>query len=222
MKKLLLEIYNTLPEYITQPIDCRRRRNYWNASEIIFVHVPKAAGTSISHALYGRSLGHFKASEIKRYCPVEFSSLYKFTFVRNPWDRAVSAYRFALKGSTDTAGMRRPEQYNVPAFRSFEAFVYEWLADKELAKLDNVFQPQYLFVADDDGALMVDFLGKVESLDEDIIRLSAETGIKLDIPDLNRISAKGSYVESYKDKQLINVVGDLYAEDVALFGYDFK
>ena len=118
--------------------------------------------------------------------------------------------------------MRKSEQYNLPAFRSFESFVYEWLADKDFAKLDNVFQPQYLFIVDENEELMVDFLGKVESLEDDIARLSVKIERKLDVPDLNRVSAKGSYVELYKNKQLINAVGDLYAKDVTLLRYDFQ
>jgi hypothetical protein len=223
MKKTLYELYHLLlPDAVTTHIDCLRRRKYWLAREMIFVHVPKAAGTSVSHALYGRSLGHFKASEIKRWCPEEFTSLYKFSFVRNPWDRAVSAYRFALKGSTATAGMWGKGRYKIKAFRSFDAFVYEWLAGQDMASLDNVFQPQYLFVVDEEQKLMVDFLGKVESFEKDIQRLSKITGKTLNILDLNRISAKGSYINSYKDQQLVNTIGDLYSKDVALFGYDFK
>jgi hypothetical protein len=114
------------------------------------------------------------------------------------------------------------KQYKIPAFRRFEAFVYEWLAGQDMASLDNVFQPQYLFVADEEERLMVDFLGKVENFEEDIQRLSEITRKTLNILDLNRISAKGSYMKFYKDQQLVNTIGDLYSKDVPLFGYDFK
>ncbi len=221
-KKMFYELYHCFPDFFTQYIDCRRRRKYWSESGMIFVHVPKAAGTSISHALYGRSLGHFKASQIKKWCPQEFEKNFKFAFVRNPWARAVSAYRFAMQGYTDTAGMRRSKQYNVSDFLSFESFVYEWLADKDLANLDNVFQPQYLFVVDEDEKLMVDFLGKVESFSDDLNKVMVQTGKNFDILDLNRVGTEGSYAEFYTNQRLIDAVASLYSKDIELFGYNFQ
>ena len=222
MKSKLYDIYHLLPDSITRPIDCRRRRKYWRAYGTIFIHVPKAAGTSISFALYGRSLGHFKAIEIANWCPEEYAKLHKFAFVRNPWDRAVSAYRFALEGSTATAGIRDRKQYKVNAFRSFEAFVYEWLSDKDLTKLDNVFQPQGIYIADEKGKFMIDFLGKVESFEKDLETVSCLIGKSLLVWDLNRISRIGSYTKYYHNSELINKVGDIYSGDVDLFGYDYQ
>ena len=222
MKKVMHNLYQTLPHDLTQYIDCKRRRKHWRTQEIVFVHVPKAAGTSVSHAVYGRSLGHFKASEIKRWCPKEFENLFKFAFVRNPWDRAVSAYRFAIKGGTEVAGIRKSRQYQIPELRSFEAFVYEWLAEHNLSELDNVFQPQYLFVADENDKLMVDYLGKVEQLEHDMRKISNITEKGLEVLELNQVGGRGEYMKYYQDSQLIDAVGKLYAKDVALFGYDFK
>lgn len=221
MRKNLNRMYQLLPVEFRLRIDCRRRRKYWNSRGIVFIHVPKAAGTSISHALYGRSLGHFKATQIRSWCPKEFSSLFKFAIVRNPWDRAVSAYKFALKGSTETAGMRRPEQYRIPQFRTFDAFVNEWLSERDLTKADFVFQPQHPFVLDAKGNLLVDYLGKVESLNEDLSRITELTGVRLAVPELNRVAEPGSYRQYYTDHSLINKVGEIYRLDVSAFDYDF-
>lgn len=221
MKKTILNYYYRLPKSVIHPINCKRRRKYWLSQGVMFIHVPKAAGTSISHALYGRSLGHLKASEIKRWCPKEFKTLFKFGFTRNPWDRAVSAYRFALKGSTETAGIRNFKQYQSPEFRDFDTFVNEWLAIKDLTKVDYVFQPQYLFVLDSNERNLLDFIGKIERIDEDIKKLSVLLNRKIEIPVLNRVTTPGSYKKYYRDRQLINKVGDIYSKDVNYFNYDF-
>ena len=79
----------------------------------IFIHVPKCAGESIETALMGRpnwesddpnyaSLGlpddskigqdkHYTISQWKDH--INFTNYFKFSFVRNPWDRVYSAYR---------------------------------------------------------------------------------------------------------------------------------
>ena len=51
-----------------------------------FVHIPKNAGTSIQNMLGPTSLGHRRVHELK-------GSPF-FACVRNPYDRAVSAYWF--------------------------------------------------------------------------------------------------------------------------------
>lgn len=47
--------WSALPYSVKAPLWISHRKSYWSSAGIIFVHVPKAAGTSVSHTLYGRS-----------------------------------------------------------------------------------------------------------------------------------------------------------------------
>lgn len=65
MKDIAFRIWRTLPDSVRVPLDILRRCPRWKATGVIFVHVPKAAGVSVSRALYGRPLGHFRALDIR-------------------------------------------------------------------------------------------------------------------------------------------------------------
>lgn len=221
MKNIFYHLFNIFPEELKTLLNCRRRRKLWLEQKVIFIHVPKTGGTSVSHALYGRSLGHLKSCDIKRWCPKEFEDLFKFGFTRNPWDRAVSAYRFARKGSTETAGIKNFKQYQTPDFQDFETFVNEWLSSKDLSKVDYVFQPQYPFILDDEDQILLDFVGKLETIDKDIEKISTHTKRELQVPVLNRVTAPGSYKSYYNNRHLINKVGDIYNKDTERFNYDY-
>ncbi|MFO8053169.1 MAG: sulfotransferase family 2 domain-containing protein [Candidatus Omnitrophota bacterium] len=69
--------------------------------KFIFLHIPKTAGSSVAATLK-RNLNkndlllcpHTKAVRLKLTAKDKWKDYFKFTFVRNPWDRMVSAYFF--------------------------------------------------------------------------------------------------------------------------------
>jgi hypothetical protein len=207
---------------LKRKLNLYRRYPYWNKNKCIFIHVPKVAGTSINHAIYGRTLGHYSALEIKRKFPKLFSNSFTFSLVRNPWDRLLSAYRFAKQGRTETMGMTSPKQYQIPEFDSFETFVLEWLVNKNVDELDFVFQPQSRFLVDEQGQLLPDYVGKLEHMDESIRYIESNINRKLNIPHVNKVNKKGSYRDYYTSQEMIDIVRDLYSKDIELFNYEFK
>ena len=71
----------------------------------IFIHIPKTAGTSIEYSfkkvkLKGEKVKkhpktkHHTLEEYKDQFPEEFNNYYKFTVVRNPWEREYSLWKF--------------------------------------------------------------------------------------------------------------------------------
>lgn len=206
---------------IWHKVNLFRRYPHWKRNKCIYIHIPKAAGTSLNKAIYGRTLGHYTADEIQSRFPKLFGKAFVFSFVRNPWDRVLSAYRFAKVGKTDSMGMYRPEQYQIPEFDSFERFLFEWLAKEDMNKIDFVFQPQSKFVLGKDGKILVDYIGKVESLNEDIKRVESVLGKVINVGRENTTSIKSDYRSAYVNDDMIELVRSLYHDDATQFDYTF-
>ena len=94
----------------------------------IFVHIPKTAGLSLIHAIYGDNVELYGHKRIIQYQKVfsHFDQFYKFTVVRNPWDRLYSAYRFLQNNGLNEHDMNAREQH-LKHISSFEEFVLTWL-----------------------------------------------------------------------------------------------
>ena len=68
--------------------------------KFIFIHINKCGGTSIDEHF----TENFKDTQkhlSTKLNPNEFDNYFKFTFVRNPWDRVVSFYHYQLKRKWD-------------------------------------------------------------------------------------------------------------------------
>lgn len=202
-------------------INIYRRYRHWAKAKCIYIHVPKAAGTSINKAIYGRTLGHYRAEEIKHCFPDLFHKSYVFSIVRNPWSRALSAYQFARQGRTDSMGVNNPKQYQIPAFDSFESFLNEWLIQQNTLTLDFIFQPQSHFVCNNQDELITNYIGKVETLSDNINEISQTLQRDIIVPHANKTSNGQKYHDFYLNQDMINIIAKIYQKDIALFGYTF-
>lgn len=215
ISQVLAPLWNSVPEELRMPIDILRRRYYWRASSVIFIHVPKAAGVSVSRAIYGRPLGHFYAKEIRRFCPYDYERLFTFAVVRHPLDRLRSAYRFACKGGTAEMGMRNPKLYQTACFATFDKFVCEWLVNQDMSSIDGVFRPQHMYVCDQDE-IIVDKLVKLEHLDEGIAEVSAKLGREI-ILGRHNVSAAG--LQARESEESLAIIEQVYRKDFEILSY---
>ena len=202
-------------------VNIYRRYFLWKKAGCVFIHVPKVAGTSINQAIYGRPMGHYTAMEVRNSFPGLFNNLPVFTLVRNPWSRAVSAWRFACLGKTNVMGIHNPEQYQIPEFSSFERFLLDWLQKKDVLKLDFVFRPQYLFICDEKGDVLVDHLGRLEELPETKRYMEEHLEITKSIGMANSSMGETDYRCYYHTYEMIDAVRRVYDADITKFNYDF-
>jgi hypothetical protein len=191
--------------------------HYADQHECIFIHIPKAAGTSVALTLFGRNSRHVPWHEYYAANPHKFARYYKFAFVRNPWDRLVSSYMFLTKGGMNTADAAWAQQYLTP-FTDFEHFVLEGIQRSEILSWVH-FLPQSHFICNAQGKCLMDFIGKFESLENDFTVVAAKLGCERKLAKVN-IGQRDHYQQYYTEATRAKVA-EVYAKDVACFGYEF-
>lgn len=180
----------------------------------IFVHIQKTAGSSIGSAFDGRFVAgekHFRADQLK--------ALYG---VRNPWDRLVSWWSMidAQRQAFDR-GQRfnNFQDYILKTARTFEEFLTRAIRDiPDLDGQKSILRNQIDYLVDEQGRLIVDFVGRFETLENDFQTVCRRIfGGPRKLPHVNT-SAHAAYQEHYTD-DLAALVAQRFARDVQLFGY---
>ncbi len=197
-------------------IDILRNRPVWDKFKTIFIHIPKSAGVSVNKAIYGKTLGHFYASEIQKVTPNLFKNSFKFAVVRHPVDRLFSAYSFAKTGGTKEMRMHNENYYRSHKdFKSFESFVLNWLTAQNLSKIDGVFRPQHLYIFDTKEKLIIDKFFKLETIEQNKYEISKKIGKDFILRKLNKTST----VRPKIPDEIKHKIYELYERDFTLLKY---
>jgi len=228
-----------------------------SAYQCLFVHIPKTAGVSIEQVflrLVGLSwetraplllrpnddprrgpprLAHLTAAEYVscgHLTAESFASHFKFAFVRNPWARLVSEYKY-----------RR-----YPGTIDFKRYLFEHLPVAGWTDTYRHVMPQYDFLFDGAGRLLVDFVGRFERLQADFDAVRSRLGIPCtEVPHANssasdrrpatlrervgRLRSLWSparhhtcqHYSGYYDDESRAFVAHLYRKDIEVFNYAF-
>lgn len=137
-----------------------------------------------------------------------YRDYFKFAFVRNPWDRIVSAWseKVVLKGRFP--GYAQED-------RSFEHFVDFVSEEIDLERGNAHLRLQSRLI----DLNFLDFLGRYERFQEDLTEVMDILGIEGEIVWKNA-SNKGDYHQYYTERTR-DKVADLYRKDIQLFGYTY-
>ncbi len=199
--------------------------------KVIFIHIPKTAGTSVEfvfgmhdelqdigirpylnqkknlNMLFGKELQHLKAKKIKKIIgPETFNEYYKFSIVRNPYDRLVSYFawlhgKWANKEELDK--------------KTFSELFYRFNKGSILKKT-RLPEPQYKFIYIDNH-LVTDRVIKFEEIDQSAEILLQHFGINEKLPV--RMKSFHKNYPFYFDKNMTGIVRKYYKKDFELFEY---
>lgn len=180
-----------------------------------FIHIPKAAGTSISRAIYGTRTGHFTIEEFNRYRSNKLEDIPLFSVIREPISRIVSSYNYAINSGGTDGTIRRDSAYSSAEFSDFNEFCVNWLAKQDMQRIDRIFWPQVEFL---DPALEnygLDFVCTLEEISSLELYLKSSHGIDVKIQKLNNTKSAETHVQiSQESKEIIN---SIYSDDFKLY-----
>lgn len=202
--------------------DKGRSLKAFDEHKCIFVHITKCAGISVAMSLFGNlGGGHLRTTHYQLiFSQREFEKYFKFTFVRNPWDRLASAFHFLKKGGTNKVDRQWSAQ-NLSRFPDFHSFVTNWVNRKNVNSWKH-FVPQYKFVCEPGSQIpKVDFVGYFECLHEDFAEIQRRLKDRSNLQHLNKTEGAKKDYRDYYTEATRKIVEDVYQEDIRIFGYDF-
>lgn len=218
--------------------------------KFIWVHLPKCAGTSMRELLQTNPIfqadvlpmwhtkrpinwkeqypkvdtnlwTHSSAKEIRTYFDERgyiWDDYFKFVFIRNPWERAVSEYEYYRQIVSKNA-------YSTDFNASIASMAIDQPPKNFIMRNKGKNWKPHNYFCDDDGKLMVDFVGKVENIEQDfeavvnkILPLANITQWRL--PRRNTTTKNKSYRDYYDDES-IEYIRNRDAKIIELGQYEF-
>jgi hypothetical protein len=190
---------------------------------IIFLHNPKAAGTAICAAL-SMGAGHMTLRDAQAKYLDCWKEYFKFSIVRDPFDRAVSCYEYALMQSSHwhdnnpgvPVGRHHPD-HDLLCGKSFEECLAMLIADSSQFRhhgwkrqIDFIQQPAEL-----------DLVARFETIATDWPRILKQAGINdsIDLAPVN-VTTRLQERAAYRTPAACRMVARFYARDYRLFAYD--
>lgn len=206
----------------------------------IFIHIPKNGGASIERVIWPDEkdrteenlwlgfktphrnvyqtggLQHLFARNVKKAVGEKvFNEYFKFTMVRNPWDRVISQYLYLQKRKD----LR--EFLGVPRHVSFVEYL------KRIQEKPHVhWSPQTNFFLDNNGEVMVDYIARYEDYRSEVLFILKRIGLvregdhdSVEIPHVNRSVRKPYW--RYFSSETREMVAEIYRSDIEYFDYGF-
>lgn len=202
-------IKNHIGLFFNSPV--RKGRN----KDFVFIHINKTGGTSVI-SIIGKSFRkHLTAKDIIKYIgQKKWDKIYKFTVIRNPWDRVVSQYKFRTK--TNKSKMQEsPLQFN-----EWVKKVFEENDPFYFGKRPQMYIPQVDWLKDKDNEIKIDKIIRFENLNEEFIEVADYLGIDNNLHHLNS-TRKTNYHDFY-DPETKAIVDKWFWEDIQIFNYEYK
>ena len=188
----------------------------------IFIHVPKCGGTSIEHVLQNESFVHEQHHHTShRELNAKYNNYFKFSFVRNPYDKIVSEYKWFTNTEHEYPVKRVKDFYKGVDFKTFLKIFTNWPKSKSNHnpnKGDYYHGLDYMHILQPINQMS--YIGRFENLQEDFNIICNRIGItQQQLPHKYKTIHK-HYTEYYDDETR-QIVAERYAKDIEYFGYKF-
>lgn len=136
--------------------------------------------------------------------PHKWNTYFKFCFIRNPYDKIVSAWNHV-------------NRFQIP-FKNYLA-LEKTVNDVEYM---HMFMPQYRSMINEKAKEYIDYIGKFENLEDDFLIILKKLGITNFTHDLSKkVNARdhNPFYEYYQDQETLDQVNHLLKEDFEHLSY---
>ena len=180
---------------------------YSDSHKFMFYHIPKTAGTSM-YSIFkkygaGAHVDEFHWTRVRTHTAVEHTwnkykgnEYFSFAFVRNPYDRVYSLYKF----------LKRISRIN----DTFETFILKMDREPSQYKLLNL-----------NGTIPLSFIGRFENIENDFNFIANKINIKeryKDLPNLLKTGHNKNYKEQINN-ELKAIIDEKHHDDFIKFNY---
>lgn len=182
---------------------------------VLFIHIPKTGGNAIKNSsFFKNNCSYFGHSRVQNIQWKEYDT--SFAFVRNPYDRVVSAFFYLKNGGEKNNKQDKERCKKLLKYKTFKDFT----KDLHLFQNEIHFVPQYKFITDDSGKnILVRNILRYEHIDKEYEKFMKSNGYFGE--NLKKINAsKHKHYLSYYDSDSKNIVYSLYKKDFDLFKYN--
>lgn len=180
----------------------------------VFIHIPKTGGISVFLSLYGILGDHKSISDWQKIISKrQYNTLYKFSVIREPIDRFISAYNFYLNSGLGTKNDTEIKNLLIDKYKNINLFVDNLTTGKENILL---FVPQFKFLSNLNNEIDIDNLIPFTNLEKGINEI-AHKKFNIDEFSLMRIN------QAHKKLYSVNDLTESSIEKLSLFyREDFK
>jgi hypothetical protein len=203
-------------------------------TDALFIHIPKTGGISI-----GIALGIYTSkSKWRMYAGVNHGnpnqvnqewarSQFRFTFVRNTWDRVLSEYLFRREAWQHNPSDHRARQVkHIFEHDNGDVGTFLELLEKggwwhpNNTKGHHIFRTQLFWLMNEHEVPWgYDFIGRFENFENDFNKITQLIGLDAKLEHYNA-TKRGLYREHYNSKAR-DIVARLYRKEIRYLGYDF-
>jgi hypothetical protein len=186
----------------------RQRRS----GQYVFIHINKCGGTSVEAAL-GIPIKLHDTARLRRLKigRRRWEQAFTFALVRHPYSRVISLYKFRVQ--TNQTGLGdQPVELNAWVRRAF--------GEKDPTYYDKprMFAPCFDWVSDRSGRIIVDYIAKLETIEDQWPVIQERTGKTAPLPVRNASGPGLGW--DVLDDEARRIIRRHFLKDFEVFGYE--